>query len=121
MMQTNAILLEAFAFELRIAFANPNRGPGADVVAKIRAVVDLGHAKLRQQTGVECAGFVELADCQDNVSHSVDVDHWLFLCHVVVIALPRDLTASARPAEGGMLSPRSQAGRARSWSIQRSR
>ena len=34
---------------------------------------------------------------------------------VVVIALPNAFTASARPGDGGMLRPRSQAGRPRSW------
>ena len=71
------------------------------------------HTKLWQKTAVECAGFFELTDGQDHMRHSINTNCSVFLCHVVVIALPNDLTASARPGEGGILSPRSHAGRAR--------
>lgn len=37
------------------------------------------------------------------------------------MALPNDSTTTARPGEGGMFTPRSQAGRARSCAIHRSR
>ena len=121
MMQPDTILLEAFTCEFWIAFADPDRCSSSNVVAEIKPIMNKRHAKLRQKTAVECAGFFELTDGQDYMRHSININYSLFLPQVVVIALPNDLTASARPGEGGIFSPRSHAGRARIRSIQRSK
>ena len=78
-----------------------------------RPIMYQGHAKFRQKAAVKCAGFFKLADRQNYMRHTIDTDFRIGFSHAVVIALPSALTASARPGEGGILRPRSQAGRAR--------
>ena len=61
-------------------------------------------------TGVKLSCLFKLANCKDDVRHSINSNNFVFFCHVVVIALPRDFTASAFPGDGGILRPRLQAG-----------
>ena len=77
MVEADALLHEALARQSRVTRLYADRGPSADAIEELVAVVDDLHAEFGQQPAVELAGDLEAAHGQDDVGHAVYVDrHW---------------------------------------------
>src|ERR1700733_13632675 len=87
MVKPDAVLLETLTLMLLRTSLYTKRCAAADVIDKIVAVVDFLHAEKRQKLAVEYARCVEIARCQDDVRHAVDLDR--HICLRCVLASPQ--------------------------------
>src|SRR5215475_6634153 len=72
MVQSDPLLHEALAGQLRIRWLDADRGSRADAVEKPVIVRHHLHPELAQETTVKLAGSREVAHRQDHMRHSVD-------------------------------------------------
>jgi hypothetical protein len=113
--QPHALLNKTLVAMGRIAWLNADRCPTADTVEEPLAIEHGLHAKVRKKFPVELAGDTELAYCEHDVSHAIDLDchdppplvaEWAILAHLLQhLKQPPQQPKTQKQASGYLVRP----------------